>query len=86
MILILYGEQKELFETAAWSVPDAIKELYKYGKGGIDEDLFDTAIEGMVRSGTVDDMVRLYNALAIEKPIHKIFTEAMQYWVGNENG
>lgn len=44
MILIGYGEHKELFETDAWNVPDAIKALYAYGKGGIDEDLFDVAI------------------------------------------
>lgn len=80
MILIVYGEHKELFVTEAWSVPDAIKELYQYEKGDIDEELFDAVIEGLIKSASVDKMVGLYNALAIEKPIHKIFTEAMQYW------
>lgn len=80
MILIVYGEHKELFESDAWNVPDAIKELYAYGQGSIAEDLFDAAIEGMVKTASVDDMIRLYNALAIEKPIHKILTAAMQFW------
>lgn len=84
MILIVYGEHKELFEADAWNVPDAIKELYAYVGGSIGENLFGKAIEGMVKTATIGDMVRFYNALALEKPIHKIFTDATTYWSGDD--
>lgn len=80
MILIVYGEKEELFKSNSYNVPDAIIDLYKYGKGGIDDDLFEAAISGMIREASTDDMVRLYNALACEKPIKVIYTGAEEYW------
>lgn len=80
MILIVYGEKNELFKSNSYNVPDAIIELYKYGKGGIDDDLFEAAISGMIREASISDMVRMYNALACEKPIRTIFTGAEEYW------
>ena len=84
MILIEYGKNKEMFIIDAWNVPEAIKELYRYVKGGIDEDLFCAAIDGLTKISTTDEIVRLYNALACEKPIHQIFTGANQYWRADE--
>ena len=79
MILIEYGENKELFMTDTWCVPEAIKELYQYVQGGIDEDLFCMAIDGLKKE-PVKNMVRFYNVLACERPIHQIFTGAERYW------
>ena len=85
MILIEYGEHKELFITDAWEVPDAIKELYRYVKGRIDEDLFCLSIEGLRTAASTFDMVRLYNSVACETPIHQIFTGANQYWRADDD-
>lgn len=79
MILVEYGENKELFMTDTLCVPDAIKELYQYVKGGVDEDLFCMAIDGL-RTEPAGNLVRFYNALACERPIHQIFTDAERYW------
>ncbi len=80
MILIVYGEKNELFKSNSYNVPDAIIELYKYGKGGIDDDLFEAAISGMVRKDSTSDIVRMYNVLACEKPIRTIFTGVNEFW------
>lgn len=80
MILIVYGKEKELFTSKQYAVPDAIVELYQYVKGGLDDDLFSKAIDGMVKTAGVPDMVRFFNALACEKPIHTIYTQAQEYW------
>ena len=85
MILIEYGENKELFITDARDVPEAIKELYRYVGGAIDEDLFCAAIEGLTKIAITEKLVRLYNAIAFEKPIHQIFTGANQYWRADDD-
>lgn len=80
MILIVYGKDKELFSSDEHSVPAAIIELYEYTKGGLDVDLFDKAIDGMVQTASIDDMVRMFDALATDKPIHTIYTGVQEYW------
>lgn len=80
MILIVYGEEKKIFASKYYNVPDAIYELYQFVKGGLDDDLFSKAIDGMVKTAGVPDMVRFFNALACEKPIHTIYTQAQEYW------
>lgn len=80
MILIIYGKEKEIFTSKQYGVPDAIVELYQYVKGGLDDDLFSMAIDGMVKTAGIPDMVRFFNVLAYEKPIHTIYTQAQAYW------
>ena len=80
MILIVYGKEKEIFTSSQYNVPDAIVELYQYVQGGLDDDLFSMAIDGMVRTANISDMVRMFNVLACEKPIHTIYTQAQEYW------
>lgn len=84
MTLIVYGKEREIFTSDSYSVPDAIVELYKYVGGGIDEDLFNLAIDGMVKTAGIQDMVRLFNVLALETPIQEIYTGANKYWVAND--
>lgn len=84
MILIVYGKEKEIFASTQCNAPDAIVELYQYVKGGLDDDLFSMAIDGMVRTANVSDMVRMFNVLACEKPIHTIYTQAQEYWRAND--
>ena len=80
MILIVYGKDKELFTSKQYAVPDAIVELYRYVKGVLDDDLFALAIDGMVKTANISDMVRFSNVLSCEKPIHTIYTQAQEYW------
>lgn len=80
MTLIVYGKTEEMFVTEIQSVPDAIIELYEYTKGGLDEDLFSKAIYGMQSTASVGDMVRLFNATALDAPIGIIYTNAKEYW------
>lgn len=80
MILIVYGKDNDIFTSKQYAVPDAIVELYRYVKGGLDDELFSMAIDGMVRTANISDMVRLFNAMACEKPIHTIYTQAQEYW------
>ena len=80
MILIVYGKDKELFTSNQYAVPNAIVELYRYVKGGLDDDLFALAIDGMVKTANISDMVRFFNVLSCEKPIHTIYTQAQEYW------
>ena len=80
MILIVYGKEKEIFTSSQYAVPDAIVELYQYVQGGLDDDLFSMAIDGMVKTANISDMVRFFNVLACEKPIHTIYTQAQEYW------
>ena len=80
MILIIYGKEKEIFTSKQYNVPDAIVELYRYVNGGLDDDLFSMAIDGMVKTANISDMVRFFNVLACEKPIHTIYTQAQEYW------
>lgn len=80
MILIIYGKDKELFFSDENSVPDAIIGLYEYTKGGLDEDLFVKAIDGMVKTASIDDMVRMFDTLATDKPIHAVYTGVTKYW------
>lgn len=84
MILIIYGKENEIFTSKQYNVPDAIVELYKYVKGGLDDDLFSMAIDGMVKTAGIQDMVRFFNVLACEKPIHTIYTQAQEYWRDND--
>ncbi len=87
MILIVFGKEKELFATNRYNAPDAIVDLYGYVKGGLDDDLFSMAIDGMVKTANISDMVRFFNALACEKPIHAIYTQAQEYWrAEDDNG
>ena len=80
MNIIIFDENKEVFETTAWNVPDSIKELYAYGGGVISKELFDKTIDGLNKTGSTTEMVELYNSLALAKPIHKIYTEARVWW------
>lgn len=80
MILIVYGKEKEMFASKQYSVPEAIVELYHCVKGGLDDDLFSKAIDGMVKTAGIPDMVRFFNALACEAPIHAIYTQAQECW------
>lgn len=80
MTLIVYDKNKELFVSHEDSVPDAIVQLYAYTKGGLDEDLFSKAINGMVMTASIGDMVRLFNATSLNAPIHAIYTAGSCYW------
>lgn len=80
MILIVYGKEKEIFTSKQYNVPDAIVELYQYVKGGLDDDLFSMAMDGMRQTASIPDTVRFFNVLACEKPIHTIYTQAQEYW------
>jgi hypothetical protein len=84
MILIVYGKEKEIFTSSQYAVSDAIVELYQYVQGSLDDDLFSMAIDGMVRTANISDMVRMFNAMACEKPIHTIYTQAQEYWRPND--
>lgn len=80
MILLIYGKEKEIFTSKQYNIPDAIVELYQHVKGDLDDELFSIAIDGMVQTAGIPDMVRFFNALACEKPIHVIYTQAQEYW------
>ena len=86
MILIIYGKDKELFFSDENSVPDAIIGLYEYTKGGLDVDLFVKAIDGMVKTASIGDMVRMFDTLATDKPIHEVYTGVTKYWKAESGG
>ena len=85
MILIVYGKEKEIFTSTKYSVPDAIVELYLHVKGCMDDDLFSIAIDGMVNTAGIPNMVRFFNVLACEKPIHAIYAQAQEYWRADDD-
>ena len=85
MILIVYGEEKKIFASKYNAVPETIVELYQYVKGDLDDDLFSKAIDGMVKTAGIPDMVRFFNALACEAPIYTIYTQAQECWRADDD-
>lgn len=80
MILLIYGKEKKIFTSKQYNIPDAIVELYQHVSGCMDDDLFSIAIDGMVQTAGITDMVRFFNVLAREKPINAIYAQAQEYW------
>ena len=80
MTVIVYGDNKELFETDVSHIPQAITELYKYCGGRIGKELFSKIIEGLTHTGTTQDMVDVFDHNSCEMPIHKIYAYVEPYF------
>lgn len=87
MTLIVYGKNKEIFESNQLSVPRAIIELYEYCGGRMGKELFAKIIEGLINTGTPADMVDVFDHMSCESPIVKIYTNANSFFeVEDEDG
>ena len=84
MTIIIYGANNDVFETYSVSIPDAITELYAYCGGRMGRDLFSRIIEGLVITGTIQDMVDAFDHHSCEQPIHKIYAGANRYFTSED--
>ena len=66
MKLIVYGKDREIFESNKVSVPDSIIELYQYCGGRMGKELFERIIDGLVNTGTIKDMVDVFDNMSCE--------------------
>lgn len=48
--------------------------------------MFAKAIDGMVKTVSIDDMVRMFDTLATDKPIHAVYTGVTKYWKAESGG
>ena len=76
MKIIVYGKDREIFESNKVSVPDSIADLYQYCGGRMGKELFTKIIDGLVNTGTIKDMVDVFEHMSCETPIWKIYTGA----------
>ena len=80
MTLIVYGKDKEIFESSKVSIPDSIVDLYQYCGGRMGKELFSKIIDGLVNTGTIKDMVDVFDHMSCEQPILKIYAGASSYF------
>ena len=80
MTIIIYGVNKEVFESDAVSIPDSISELYEYCGGRMGRELFSRIIEGLVSTGNIQDMVDVFDHNSCTQPIHRIYAYADKYF------
>lgn len=84
MTIIVYGKNKDFFETDVSYVPNAIIELYKHCGGRMGQELFERIIKGLTHEGTTEDMVEIFDHSCCDMPIHKIYTYAETYFSTEE--
>lgn len=80
MKIIVYGKDREIFESNKVSVPDSIADLYQYCGGRMGKELFTKIIDGLVNTGTIKDMVDVFDHMSCEHPIFKIYAGANSYF------
>lgn len=80
MTLIVYGKDREIFESNKVSIPDAIVDLYQYCGGRMAKELFSKIIDGLVNTGTIKDMVDVFDHMSCGQPIFKIYAGANSYF------
>lgn len=80
MTIIIYGKNKEIFETDKVSIPHAIIALYEYCGGSMDNVLFSKIIEGMIDNSTIAEMVAVFEHMSFESQIAKIYAYADCYF------
>lgn len=83
MTVIIHGDKNEAFETDTITIPHAIVELYDYCGGSMKRELFSNIIEGLIQTGTISDMVDVFNHLSLEDKITKIYAFADVYFTAN---
>lgn len=83
MTVIIHGDKNEVFETDTISIPHAIVELYDYCGGSMKRELFSNIIEGLIQTGTISDIVDVFNHLSLEGKITKIYAFADVYFTPN---
>lgn len=84
MTIIIYGENNDVFEADTIYIPNAIAELYAYCGGRMGRDLFSRIIEGLVSTGTIQDMVDVFDHHSCKQPIHKIYAYADRYFTSED--